>query len=132
MQHDKATIRRLLGDVPVHPLAGGLDHRVYAIGDGLIARFGDGAARETALLAAIAPLLPLPVPVPIVVDADARCLVLPRAPGTPLLDLPRAARRPFAPRLLRFAGALHALDPGVDVPVDDVAPEDWLAEARRT
>jgi phosphotransferase family enzyme len=93
---DRATIRWLLGDVPVKPLGAGLDHRVYAVGDTLVARFGRGAAREAALLAAIAPLLPLPVPVPIAIDAEAGCLVLPRVPGTPLLDVPRAARRAFA------------------------------------
>ena len=132
MHEDRATIRRLVGDVPVEPLGAGLDHRVYAVGDSLVARFGEGAAREAALLAAIAPRLPLRVPVPIAVDADAGCLVQPRVAGTPLLDLPRGARRAFAPHLLAFADALHALDPGVDVPVDDGALEEWLDEARAT
>jgi aminoglycoside phosphotransferase (APT) family kinase protein len=132
VRDDRATIRRLLGDVPVRPLGAGLDHRVYAAGDALVARFGEGAEREAGLLAAVAPLLPLPVPVPVAVDAEAECLVLPRVPGTPLLALPHGARRRFAAPLLAFAGALHALDPGVDVPVDDAAPEEWLDEARRT
>jgi aminoglycoside phosphotransferase (APT) family kinase protein len=132
VQDDRATIRRLLGDLPAQPLGAGLDHRVYAVGDALVARFGERAAPEAALLAAIAPLLPLPVPVPIAIDAEAGCLVLPRLPGRPLLDLPRAARRAFTAQLLAFADALHALNPGVGVPADDVAPEEWLVEARRT
>lgn len=114
------------------PLGAGLDHRVYAVGDALIARFGEGASTEAPLLAAIAPLLPLPVPVPIAIDAEAGCLVLPRVPGTPLLDVPRAGRRAYAAQLLAFADALHALNPGVDVRADDLAPEDWLVEAQRT
>jgi aminoglycoside phosphotransferase (APT) family kinase protein len=132
VQDDRATIRRLLGDVPVQPLGTGLDHRVYAVGDTLVARFGQCAAREAALLTAIAPRLPLVVPVPIAVDADAGCLVQPRLPGMPLLYLPRASRRAFAPHLLAFANALHALSPGVDVPKDDAALEEWLVEARAT
>src|SRR5918998_1138052 len=102
--HDLATIRRLLGDLPAQPLAGGLDHRVYAVGSALVARFGEGAEREAALLAAIAPRLPLPVPVP--VAAEPGCLVLPRIRGTPLLELPRAARRAFAGQLVAFAHAV--------------------------
>lgn len=132
MHDDRATIRRLLGDVPVQPLGAGLDHRVYAVGDALVARFGDGAAREARLLTAIAPLLPLRVPEPVAIDADAGCLVLSRIPGTPLLELPRTARRPFAAQLRGFADALHALEPTADVPEDDTAPEEWLAEARAT
>ena len=58
--------------------------------------------------------------------------MLPRVPGTPLLDLPRAARRPFAAQLRAFADVVHSLDPGVEVPVDDVAPEQWRAEAQDT
>ena len=116
----------------MQPLGAGLDHRVYAVGDALVARFGEGAASEAALLAAVAPHLPLPVPVPIAVDAEAGCLVLPRVPGTPLLALPRAARRAFAPQLLAFADAVHALNPSVDVPDDDTTPEQWRAEARET
>jgi aminoglycoside phosphotransferase (APT) family kinase protein len=129
---DGAAIRRLLGDVPVQPLGAGLDHRVYAVGDALVARFGEGAAREARLLAAIAPRLPLPVPVPVAIDAEAGCLVLPRVPGTPLLELPRAARRGFAARLLMFADVLHTLDPGKEIPADDDTPAQWLDEARRT
>ena len=71
MGDDHATIRRLLGDLPVQPLGAGLDHRVYAVGDALVARFGDGVEREAALLTAIAPRLPLPVPVPVAVDRPA-------------------------------------------------------------
>ena len=56
----------------MRPLAGGLDHRVYAVGDELVARFGDGAALEAALLTAVAPRLPLRVPVPVAVDARGR------------------------------------------------------------
>src|SRR6478736_4011949 len=105
-------------------IGAGLDHRVYAVGDGLLARFGADTEREAALLAAIAPRLPLPVPVPVAVAADH--LVFERVPGVALLDLPRAARRVFAPRLRAFADAVHALAdavhalaPEVDVPVDD-------------
>jgi aminoglycoside phosphotransferase (APT) family kinase protein len=125
---DRATIRRLVGDVPVAPLGAGLDHRVYAVGDALVARFGDGVEREAALLSAIAPRLPLPVPVPVAVEAG--CVVQPRVPGTSLLHLPRAERRAFVAQLVAFVDVLHALDPGVDVPEDRATLEDWLAEAR--
>jgi len=114
----------------VQPLAAGLDHRVYAVGDALVARFGAGAAAEAALLTAIAPRLPLPVPVPVAIDAEGDCIVLPRVPGVPLLDLPRAARRAFAAPLLAFIDAVHALE--VDVPADEVTPAAWLLEARAT
>ena len=128
MSADEATIRRLAGDLPVQPLGAGLDHRVYAVGDTLVARFGEGAGTEAALLTAIAPRLPLPVPVPIAVEAG--CLIAPRVPGSPLLALPRSARRGFAPALLAFAAVLHALH--ADVAVDDTPLEAWLDEAAET
>lgn len=127
---DHETIRRLVGDLPVRPLGAGLDHRAYAVGDGLVARFGAGATAEAALLEAIAPQLPLPVPVPIAVGGD--CLIAPLVPGSPLLALPRASRRPFAPSLLAFADALHALRPDVGVAEDDTPLEAWLEEAAAT
>lgn len=124
---DRATIRRLVGELPVRPLKPGLDHRVYAVGEELVARFGEDVEREAALLAAIAPRLPLPVPVPVAVEPG--CMVQPRVPGAPLLALPREQRRRFVPELLEFVEAVHALDPGVEVPEDDTTLEDWLAEA---
>jgi aminoglycoside phosphotransferase (APT) family kinase protein len=125
-----ATIRRLVGDVPVEPLGAGLDHRVYAVGDALVARFGEGAEAEAALLQAIAPHLPLPVPVPVAVEAD--CLIQPFVPGSPLLAAPRDSRHPFAPALLAFADALHALHPDVDVAEDATPLEAWIEEAMQT
>jgi aminoglycoside phosphotransferase (APT) family kinase protein len=130
MRDDQTTIRRLLGDVRVQPLGAGLDHRVYAVGETLVARFGAGVAAEAALLEAIAPRLPLPVPVPIATDAEAGCLIQPRVPGAPLLDLPRAARGPFARELLAFADTLHGLD--VDVAEDDTPLGAWVDEATET
>jgi aminoglycoside phosphotransferase (APT) family kinase protein len=130
MRDDQATIRRLLGDVRVQPLGAGLDHRVYAVGDALVARFGAGAAAEAALLEAIAPRLPLPVPVPIAVDADAGCLIQPRVSGTPLLAVPRAAREPLVREMLAFADTLHGLD--VDVAEDDTPLGVWVDEAAET
>jgi aminoglycoside phosphotransferase (APT) family kinase protein len=127
---DPTTIRRLLGDVRVQPLGAGLDHRVYAVGERLVARFGEGAEAEAALLEAIAARLPLPVPVPIALDAEAGCLIQPRVPGAPLLALPRAARGPFARELLAFVDALHGLD--VDVAKDDTPLETWVVEAAET
>jgi aminoglycoside phosphotransferase (APT) family kinase protein len=127
---DHETIRRLVGDVPVRPLGAGLDHRAYAVGDGLVARFGDGATAEAALLEAIAPQLPLPVPVPVAAGGD--CLIQPLVPGSPLLALPRASRRPFAPALVAFADALHALQPDGDVAEDDTPLEAWVEEAAET
>ncbi len=103
---------------------------MVAVGDGLLARYGEDTEREAMLLAAIAPRLPLPVPVPVAVAADH--LVFPRVPGSPLLDLPRAARRVFAPQLRAFADAVHALVPGVEVTEDGTPLEDWLEEARAT
>ncbi len=129
MHEDHATIRRLVSDVLVQELGAGLDHRVYAVGDALVARFGDGARAEAALLAAIAPRLPVPVPVPVALDEQAGCLIQPRVPGTPLLTVPRALRRAFAPALLAFADTLHALDPDVDLTEDDTPLEAWLEEA---
>ena len=127
---DQTTIRRLLGDVRVQSLGAGLDHRVYAVGDTLVARFGEGAEAEAALLEAIAPRLPLPVPVPIAIDAEAGCLIQPRMSGAPLLALPRVARHAFAAPLLAFVDALHALD--VDLPEDDTPLVVWVDEAAET
>ncbi|MBE2320793.1 phosphotransferase [Solirubrobacter sp. CPCC 204708] len=120
---DRAAIRRLLGDVEIVPLGAGLDHRAYAVGDRLVARFGDGVEQEARLLAQIAPQLPLPVPEPVIVGAG--CIVQRRIPGRPLLERPRADRVAFAPQLLEFAAAVHALE-GVDAPLDDTPPEAWL------
>ncbi|MDA0174244.1 phosphotransferase [Solirubrobacter taibaiensis] len=119
---DRAAIRRLLGDVEITPLGAGLDHRAYAVGDGLVARCGEGVEREAALLDAIAPRLPLPVPEPVIVGRGA--IIQRRIPGRPLLELPRAERARFVPELLAFVEAVHALD-GVDAPVDDTPPEAW-------
>jgi aminoglycoside phosphotransferase (APT) family kinase protein len=127
VEQDRATIRRLIGAVAVEPLGVGLDHRVYAVGKRFVARFGEGVEREAALLTAIAPRLPLPVPAPVAVGDG--CLVETRIPGTPLLAVERGQRRRFVPELLAFADAVHALDPGVEVPEDDTTLEDWLAEA---
>ena len=69
MSDDRETIRALVGALPVRPLGAGLDHRVYAVGDERVARFGEDAAAEAALLRAIAPRLPLSVPVPTAIDA---------------------------------------------------------------
>ena len=129
---DRETILALVGAEPVRALGAGVDHRVYAVGDGLVARFGEGAAAEAALLRAIAPHLPLPVPVPTAIDVEAGCLILPRVAGTPLLEAPRPARRAFAAQLLAFTRALHALDPQVEVREDDTSPEAWRDEARAT
>lgn len=130
MEEDVDVIRRLAGEGRVTPVAGGLDHRAYTVGAGLFARVGPGAEAEAALLEAVAPRVPLPVPVPVAVDGAAGCLVLPRLGGRPLLERPRAERRWFAPALLEFAAAVHALD--VDAPDDDTPPAAWLDEAHET
>jgi aminoglycoside phosphotransferase (APT) family kinase protein len=124
MTADRAAIRRLLGDVEITPLGAGLDHRAYAVGDRLVARFGDAVEREAALLEQIAPQLPLPVPEPVIVGEGA--VVQRRIPGRPLLELPFAERGRFAAPLLEFAAAVHALD--VDAPRDDEPPQAWLDE----
>ncbi len=118
----------MTGLASVHAMS--VDRRVISVGDGLVARFGEDTEREAALLQAIAPRLPLPVPVPVAVEHDH--LVYPRVPGVALLHVPRAARRVFEPQLRAFADAVHALDPGVDVPVDHTPLSDWLEEARDT
>lgn len=120
---DHAAIRRLLGDVEITPLGAGLDHRAYAVGDRLVARFGEGVEREAKLLDRIGPLLPLPVPEPVIVGR--RGVIQRRIPGRPLLELPRAERARFAPQLLEFVAVVHGLQ-GIDAPVDDTPPEAWL------
>jgi hypothetical protein len=122
---DHAAIRRLLGDVEIAPLGAGLDHRAYAVGDRLVARFGDGVEREAALLDQIASRLPLPVPEPVIVGEGV--VVQRRIPGRPLLELPRVERVRFAGPLLEFVTAVHALE-AVDAPRDDTAPQAWLDE----
>ena len=119
---DRAAIRRLLGDVEIAPLGTGLDHRAYAVGEQLVARFGEGVEREARLLEVIAPRLPLPVPEPVIVGGG--CVIQRRIPGRPLLELPRAERARFAPQLLEFAAVVHALE-GIDAPVDDTPPAEW-------
>jgi aminoglycoside phosphotransferase (APT) family kinase protein len=121
---DRAALRRLLGDVEIAPLGAGLDHRAYAVGDQLVARFGEGVAREARLLEAIAPHLPLPVPEPVIVAEGV--VIQRRIPGRPLLERPRAERARFGPRLLEFAAVVHGLD--VDAPVDDTPPAEWVCD----
>ncbi|MDA0183694.1 aminoglycoside phosphotransferase family protein [Solirubrobacter phytolaccae] len=130
MREHFEVIRRLVGEVPVTPLATGLDHRVYAVGDGLVARFGPGAGEEAALLAAVAPRVPLPVPVPLAVDAAAGCLVLPRVCGVSLLERPSPERGRFASAMADFVAAVHVLQ--WPAPLDETPPSAWLAEARET
>jgi len=127
---DLEVIRRLVGERPVTPLGRGLDHRAYAVGPDLVARFGPGAGTEASLLETIAPALPLPVPVPVALDEAAGCLVLPRVCGSSLLTVPSPARGRFRRALVDFAEAVHALD--VSAPVDDAPPSAWLDEARET
>ncbi len=129
MDDDHATIRRLLGDVPVRPLGAGLDHRVYAVGDALVARFGDGVEREAALLAAIAPRLPLPVPVPVAVDAG--CIDPAARAGNAAAGAAagRAARlRPATGGVRRRAA--RARPRASTIPEESATLEDWLARGR--
>lgn len=130
VESDLQVIRRLVGPEAIAPVAGGLDHRAYLVGNDLVARFGADVGEEAALLATIAPRLPLPVPVPVAVDEHVGCMILPRVCGTSLLHVPSPARGSFAPAMVRFAAAVHALD--VVVPVDDTPPSAWLDEARET
>jgi aminoglycoside phosphotransferase (APT) family kinase protein len=150
-----SAVRRLLarhlpGDPAerVRPLGGGLDNTAWDVDDRLVVRCSreeDPAARarrveaEAGLLAAVAPLVPLSVACPVAVDASAGCLILPKLPGTSLLDVPRTRRErlagALAPQLGAFLQALHgapvaALPPSV--PRDDFAPSGWLDEARTT
>jgi aminoglycoside phosphotransferase (APT) family kinase protein len=119
-----------LADAAPRELARGLDNVAHVVGD-LVLRVAAGpdVVREAALLALLAPRLPLPVPVPRFADADTGVLAYPLLPGRPLLG---HAPPPAAARVLgRFLRALHDVDPDdvADlVPVEDADPDEWLAE----
>ena len=129
---DRATIRALVGALPVRPLGAGLDHRAYAVGDDSRRAFrrrtrrrGGAAARGRAPAAAAGARAGrrrrasrLPDPAARARDRAAR----PAARGPP----------PLRPQLLAFAAALHALDPPAEVPEDDTPPEAWRDEAHAT
>jgi aminoglycoside phosphotransferase (APT) family kinase protein len=97
-------------DELIEPLGTGLDNEAWVVGDDLVVRFGaeTDAAREAALLRAVAEVSPLPVPVPVFVAPEYRCLAYRRLPGTPLAD--RDA--PVVPALADFLHELWDHSPG--------------------
>ena len=135
-----------LPDYPIQVttvLGEGLDNVAYEVNGEPVLRVGKNpdpvarqvrAAREAALLAAVAPFAPLPIPEP--AFATDGMLAYRTMPGVPLLELPRRWRRanvrPIAGVLGDFLAALHA------IPADlvaawveaDVEPfAEWLVEA---
>jgi len=129
----------------VQPLGAGLDNTAYLVGGTLVARFRrdpeeyPAVCREAALLDVVARVGTVPVPRVVAALPEAGCLVTALLPGRPLLAhldalRPEDARR-LGAQLGRLLGALAAV-PGAEVAavtgVDDVAPDEWLAEARET
>lgn len=125
---DLEVIRGLVGEAPVATLGAGLDHRAYAVGNRLVARFGPRVAEEAAVLEAIAPALPLPVPRPVALDVAAGCAIQTRLSGVSALTLPSPVRGRFGPAMVDFAEAVHGLK--VAAAVDEEPPSAWLEQAR--
>lgn len=136
-------------------LGAGLDHVAYDVDGRFVARVARGAddaeraRREARLLGRLAAASPLPVPAPELIDdaGEAACLVYPRLPGTPLLDVPlldvpagphgaAGVPTPVATRVGRALGGLLAVlhaepvERWADVVApDDAAPAAWLPDA---
>ena len=132
----------------VTPLGSGLDHDAYDVDGTLVVRYrrepdreatAAAVLREAELLRRVAAVCPVPVPRVRLVLPEEGCLVLGRLAGAPLLGCSGAERGAVAPGVGATLGAvlaaLHAvpLDRlGVEVDVDDVAPEEWQDEAAET
>ena len=137
---EEAARRRLVEELPdlaggrIEPIRSGWDSHAFAVDGAWIVRVprrpetDDALRLEAAVLAAVAPHLPLPVPKPTYVsDASPVCVVAPRIAGGPA-----TARSRTACDLGAFLAALHAIPPSsVPLPAADVATWRAAHEERR-
>lgn len=130
----------------VTPLGAGLDNTAYDVDGDLVVRLNrladptERAAqvrREARLLSTVAARSSVPVPEPVVIAEDDGCLVYPRLPGRPLLDVPAPRLAALAARigaalgsLLTALQAIPAAEAAEVADVDDTPLDEWLAEAR--
>jgi aminoglycoside phosphotransferase (APT) family kinase protein len=153
LEDHAALIRRLIDDhLPgrrvrtITPLGAGLENAAFDVDGDLVVRFRadpDPAERtravehERRLLGLVATRSPLPVPMPVLALTDEGCLIYPRLPGRPLIDLPAVERSVHAAGVGTALGgllaALHSTPrehlAGL-VDVDDTAPAEWLDETQ--
>lgn len=124
----------------IEPFGSGWDNTAYLVDGELVFRFPRREfavpflARETRVLPALAPRLPLPVPVPAWAGVPTERFPWPfagyrRIAGRTLdaADLSPAERQVLAPAIAAFLKALHAtpLD-GLDLPGDELARTDFV------
>jgi aminoglycoside phosphotransferase (APT) family kinase protein len=130
----------------VTPLGAGLDNTAYDVDGAFVVRLNRLAdtaersaqvRREARLLSTVAARSPVPVPEPVVIAEDDGCLVYPRLPGRPLLDVPAPRLAAHAVgigaalgRLLTALQAIPAAEAAEVADVDDTPLDEWLAEAR--
>ncbi|MFF4490714.1 aminoglycoside phosphotransferase family protein [Streptomyces sp. NPDC001544] len=132
---DEPLVRRLLREqhpdlagLPLRPVAGGWDHRLWRLGEELAVRLprnrraGSVVRNERRWLPVLAPQLPLPVPTP--VRAGEPSAAFPRpwnivtwVPGEPGDRVPAGRGGHAADRLADFLGALHVKAPA-DAPAN--------------
>ncbi|MCB7137462.1 phosphotransferase family protein [Cellulosimicrobium marinum] len=118
---------------PARVEARGPENTTIAVGHHVLRRTADldAAAREVALLRALAPATDVPVPVPLVHDAGRGLVVYRRLPGTPLLRRPGRAHPSVVAGLVDVLAALRAVRPDPPPVVDDEPVDAWHAEALR-
>ena len=124
----------------IEPFGSGWDNTAYLIDGELVFRFPRREfavpflARETHVLPALAPRLPLPVPIPEWAGTPTERFPWPwagyrRIPGRTLdaADLSPADRRAVAPVIAAFLKALHSIPlDGLDLPGDELARTDFV------
>jgi|tagenome__1003787_1003787.scaffolds.fasta_scaffold20688403_1 aminoglycoside phosphotransferase (APT) family kinase protein len=131
----------------VTPLGAGLENDAFDVDGELIVRFRIGpdpaerahaVEREARLLHLIATRSPVPVPTPVVALTDEGCLIYPKVPGRPLIDLLAVQRARHAAHVGAVLGGLLAAlhtTPSEDlaglVDIDDDAPVEGLEATRR-
>ena len=116
---------------PAVALARGGENSTFAVAD-YVVRFNedhDSAAREAALLLALAAATTIAIPRPVVHDARRGLLVYRRVPGEPLLHRRQRRAAGTIAALTQVLGALRALPVAQHLPLDDYSNEDWHQDA---
>ena len=114
-------------------LARGTENTTFSVGDHIVrlAEDRDAAAREVALLDALAATAPAPIPKPLVHDPDGGLVVYRRLPGSALIHHRRRRGALIADALIPTLAAVHQLAITRELPLDDYPNDAWHDDAVR-